>query len=578
MPILADLLGTSAQPRVSGLPRQRGSWGLVKPVQGSSIDWGHPLAKGLIFATILDGSGAVVDLTTGVRTIKPQTYRLGAGGTGTNSTAANATKIAAPRLIRSANAPVSAFTMTTQFRAVTASDFESGINASAYTSESINQGWGLSTRGGPGTPGFAFVLLNNNGEGVYALLHSTAAPWGTLNVPVTWGGTYDGTTGILYVNGLSRTSSALSYAAAPAGTTTTIASTDGGSPNFAFHLGYAWDRELQPSEMAWLNAEPYAMFAPPGPKRSYTFFSAPATQPVRRRVGSWGTTKPPVGTPINRGHPLARDLVASFALNEGGGKQLNNLGQYAGVAYGGSTLGWSRGGAQGATTNTDKTTTAYATQTGFPYWNGDITLSFGFSQLPNTLNVGEYNTIIARGGVFEGTNTMFAVGYVDRSGPDASIFFVGYNAGTLIDREWRITNTGSAASWTSFNNRSHIATITFNAGRGFRGWVDGHELFTLLATAGTNTLGTDGSHPLTVLGQTTHTSFGSNFGGVAQFAHIHRRVLADSEILQLHAEPYAMYAPPPTLSRSFSLESPPPVIPPFVGNLVTGGNLKLHAS
>ena len=41
--------------------------------------------------------------------------------------------------------------------------------------------------------------------------------------------------------------------------------------------------------------------------------------PISPFAKSWGRQKPPVGTPINLGHPLTRRLSAFYAFNEGGG-------------------------------------------------------------------------------------------------------------------------------------------------------------------------------------------------------------------------------------------------------------------
>jgi hypothetical protein len=46
---------------------------------------------------------------------------------------------------------------------------------------------------------------------------------------------------------------------------------------------------------------------------------------IIRKLSSWGSQKPPVGSQINWGHPLSKGLVGCWLMNEGGGLKVKNL-------------------------------------------------------------------------------------------------------------------------------------------------------------------------------------------------------------------------------------------------------------
>lgn len=51
-----------------------------------------------------------------------------------------------------------------------------------------------------------------------------------------------------------------------------------------------------------------------------------------RKQNSWGWTKPPLGSVLNRGHPLAHGQILHLPLNGGGGSKIVNIGDGPGVA------------------------------------------------------------------------------------------------------------------------------------------------------------------------------------------------------------------------------------------------------
>jgi len=67
-----------------------------------------------------------------------------------------------------------------------------------------------------------------------------------------------------------------------------------------------WDRELTLGELKSFFTNPWNVFTQPS-KPAPTFFKKP-----------W-TKQPPAGTPINKAHPLAKDLIFAYLPNMGGG-------------------------------------------------------------------------------------------------------------------------------------------------------------------------------------------------------------------------------------------------------------------
>lgn len=100
-------------------------------------------------------------------------------------------------------------------------------------------------------------------------------------------------------------------------------------------------------------------------------------------------SKPPVGTPLNKSHPLQRDLVGFWLMNEGAGSGITDIsdngnnGLLSGIVSGGSsTSGW-KGGVTGSSVLFDGVDDVVNITTfeGYPSSTSARSTSFWFKQL-----------------------------------------------------------------------------------------------------------------------------------------------------------------------------------------------------
>lgn len=256
------------------------SWGQVKPPPGARIDWGHPLAQGLVFASVVNPQGGMpVDLVTGAQ---------GAAANGVTAwgqkayTEVQFTKASSQSVKWPASGPYMAVpsvglsAMVVGFHtAPTTSSLDTFLS-----NQSGNKGFGLFCHGGP-----IFGYTNNIGSGTL----TSAGPDLTAGREYVILGTYSRPASLLtcYLDGVVRSSGACSLTLVAPGQGPEMGHSGGGDlgnsyTNGGVGLGYIWHRALSADEAQWLRAEPYAFIAPPAPKVFYMGFNGagtPVTQP-----------------------------------------------------------------------------------------------------------------------------------------------------------------------------------------------------------------------------------------------------------------------------------------------------------
>lgn len=238
-------------------------WRNSKPPAGTPIDFSHPLARGLVLAFPFNQyHGAPVDSVRGLRlTPKGQlndTLRWGQGAGFINAANTNGAEATCPDYAKLAM-PITIVWQGLKLGLPTA-----GSNAGIF---------GVSFDNANTTPFLSYSFIYNSTTSVYLYGGNGAtqsASSGTLpaNGPLWLAATIENGRQALYVN----------TAATPAGTGTgttaiTYSSTSlvyvGNYTNIVRNsntrsdLGYIWNRALTLSELQWIEAEPYAMFAPP---------------------------------------------------------------------------------------------------------------------------------------------------------------------------------------------------------------------------------------------------------------------------------------------------------------------------
>lgn len=232
-----------------------------------------------------------------------------------------------------------------------------------------------------------------------------------------------------------------------------------------------------------------------------------------------GIFAPPLGTPLNRNHPLSRGIVGAWLLNEGGGLKAfdssynHNHGTLTNGVFGKKQLGScflgvnlsSTGVVMGTTTNLD-----------IP---GDITLSAWIQ--PNNINAGTRQIVCNSnaGGSLIQWNLE-----VNRTAGKVTMLYnkIGVavtSASSLVAQVWQHivgTRKGATGAWTYsvyINGRLDATATTANN-------PDAHQI---------DSIGCGGN--------VNFQWFGGNINNVI----IYNRCLTQEEVKQLYIQPYCMY-------------------------------------
>ena len=230
-------------------------------------------------------------------------------------------------------------------------------------------------------------------------------------------------------------------------------------------------------------------------------------------IGSWGTQKPPEGSQVNRGHPLARGLDAYWLMNEGGGRVLRDIaGNYTGTGRSTSARGVGRYGRHTKFSNApnDNYDTTYTKAlndfTVLAWFYGDSTCVATARILDKV-----YTTGFWLGRNNTSTSNLWTAGCLQSSLPYGTQV-------TLSDNQWHMFGQSrSGTQQTVIGDGQNLATATVGS--------------TALSPASLSIGGviSGGGTPLT--------------GAISQVI-VWSRALVASEYLSLYNNPYAMIAPP----------------------------------
>lgn len=257
--------------------------------------------------------------------------------------------------------------------------------------------------------------------------------------------------------------------------------------------------------------------------------------------------QPPLGTPINAGHPLSKGLVGCYNFSEDGGMILtdsslcSNHGSMAGFSLSGTTSNW---GPSSIGTYLDFANTD---QIDIPH---DGTLNFTAFSISFWLNMTATTgyimtkTALAAGGQFliylnnpSGTRRRIwsyvqtdGINWVQRGNNDQTIIDTDHN-----DGKW------------------HHFVCTCDASFNMRVYKDGMRNDDQSQGAGTVTSITNTT--VLQIGHNT-TDAGAKFVGKLSAIRLYNRVLSESEVRQLYIGSYSMFFSRPstilTLSQNFS--------------------------
>lgn len=243
-------------------------YGNRKPPQGAQVDRGHPLAPSAAFAFNEQAGATATDSITGtvLRTAGGANFR--GDGLGCTSTGQGAEVLIPPAL----QFPTG-ITLACRVRPVTTPDASTTF-------------WSITANNTNSAPFFVAGLILG-GTSAYTLFNAaagmTTGVTATANVPVSFAGTVSASRAEAYINGISKASGSgqitLTYNATSllaAGNYTGI----NRKPASIIEYGYLYNRVLKPDQIAWLHAEPYAMFFKPKRK---TYFVSTGGLLLKRR-------------------------------------------------------------------------------------------------------------------------------------------------------------------------------------------------------------------------------------------------------------------------------------------------------
>lgn len=261
------------------LLRNRSS-ALVHPGPGAQINWGHPLAAGLMAVFLPAPGGAMIDLvqqrlsggTVG-------TFEAGLVGTAARDwdfTSAQTTDL---------NWTSGGFAVAAYFRVenLTGATFPTILGRSAYTSEAVNQGWQLDLNG---TTSYRFNSFNNNDVTNYACVSTTAPVAGNHLVM----GTSDGSGRSIFLDGRREGTKAQNPTPASA---TAVCGNVTNTTRLPLYVAYVWRRPMEQAGL-WLWEEPYTLLTRPSPVKYFMLGQAPAAPPpptgIKTKVGTFTTS------------------------------------------------------------------------------------------------------------------------------------------------------------------------------------------------------------------------------------------------------------------------------------------------
>lgn len=237
---------------------------------------------------------------------------------------------------------------------------------------------------------------------------------------------------------------------------------------------------------------------------------------------------PPIGTPINKSHPLAQGLIGSWLLNEGGGKKaydstgveiipgvVTATGAYTQFTRGQSFKGDGGGNDSidlGKQPKMDLATSPMTVSVWFYLTTAGATYSYMYSDL-DTL----------------GLNSQASVYYRN----DQTVGFYWFNAGSFVLP--KTTTTVVAGKWYHAVGVRSGVTGSWTAKIFLNGRLEASASTAVnpcaQATAGNIKIGTHGSY----------VSTGLAMHGYLQNVQVWNRALSETEVADLYKNPYAIF-------------------------------------
>lgn len=245
---------------------------------------------------------------------------------------------------------------------------------------------------------------------------------------------------------------------------------------------------------------------------------------------NYRTEKPPAGSSLNFGHPLAQGLVGAWLLNEGGGKKLIDIAR----KNNGSLLG------------------------GYN-WNGDKIFFGGvdgYIDLDKTITFTNQFSITLVYGI-----TTLTGATIDSNMPIGGNDTINYVQSQVTANDWRVVINGTLTdfSWTKpvYLIGEYVLTITRNKSN--------------ITTAYINSIPSDtggvskaGNFLIDYIGKGYNNTNYTWYGNIKR-CYIHNRSLQPSEIQSLYEAPYQMVQPIRRRFISVGGGGTPPIPPGAVG-------------
>jgi hypothetical protein len=237
-------------------------------------------------------------------------------------------------------------------------------------------------------------------------------------------------------------------------------------------------------------------------------------------VGGWGLQKPPLGVPIDRSHPLVRDLVFLLPANEGSGSSVSDVasGGSASLVNGPTWFGSERGIGVLLNGTSQYINVPDSTRLG-------LTGSFTIAIVAKITGVGSgsFNDLMRHAAAY-------AKGYHLRWKHIDSILHL------RVERYSNSFVVYDTQNNSAYLNAWHVFLGRYNQGTGVADlWVD--------ATKRNQTTGLSGgldtsSTPLFLMGNTLDSTY---IPGTFGLSAIWARAISDVEVIQFVTNPYCMF-------------------------------------
>jgi hypothetical protein len=258
------------------------------------------------------------------------------------------------------------------------------------------------------------------------------------------------------------------------------------------------------------------------------------------RLGHRWTSKPPLGTPIDRTHLLARAAIGEWSFDEGGGKVARNVIRpgLADATFAAATAAptWKPGGS-GHALDFARASGQYALCDGAIFGGGSYTMTARIRMRSPQANSGDPDYSTAD--ILNVTNSSYidlhALAVSGNPGvANAQVNWVG-----AIGLGQRVNISGLAVPV----NVWHDLAATYDRASGvLRLYQDGEQTASGVVNAGTDAVATT----IGAIGKFRSTVLGGYFDGRIEFIRFRSVSYSADEIAWWHAEPYAHYLAPAT--------------------------------